>query len=363
MSSTPHLRIAASGVVTGEVEAWNRFVAAHGRGNLLQTSQWGSLKQNFGWDWELVTLDNGDSPIAGAIVLYRKLPLGLGTIAYVPRGPVVDWDNVAQTKALLATLHRAARRRQAWACWIEPEVLDGGSVASLLKGVGYSLANHTIQPRSTIVVDLSPSEDEILAAMKSKTRYNIRLAERKSVTVREGTIADVEVFYTLMQETGERDAFGIHSLDYYRRAMELYSPVGQVALFLAELDSEPLAGLMVFAVGTRSWYICGASSDQHRNLMPAYAVQWAAMRWAKARGCITYDLWGIPDADEETLEEQFAERSDGLWGVYRFKRGFGGQVVRYAGLWERSLNPLYPLRVGASYPYRLRTSCHLPSRD
>ena len=87
----------------------------------------------------------------------------------------------------------------------------------------------------------------------------------------------------------------------------------------------------------------GASSDAHRNLMAPYAIQWAAMRWAKARGCSTYDLWGVPDQDEEILENEFVERTDGLWGVYRFKRGFGGQVIRCVGLWEQSLHPLYPL--------------------
>ncbi len=331
------------------LERWNRWVAAHPAGNLLQTSQWGSLKQGFGWDWDLVTLEDGGTPVAGAIVLYRALPLRIGTIAYVPRGPVVDWKNTGQVKALLAKLHKAARKRRAWACWLEPEVIDQGPAATQLSGLGYTPSPRTIQPRSTIVVDLSPSEDEILAAMKSKTRYNIRLAERKGVTVREGSLSDIDAFYALMQETGKRDAFGIHTLEYYQRAMTLYAPEGQVALLLAELEDEPLAGpkslagLMVFAVGTKSWYICGGSSDRHRNLMPAYAVQWAAMRWAKARGCTTYDLWGIPDETEETLEAQFSDRSDGLWGVYRFKRGFGGQIVRYAGLWERALNPLYPL--------------------
>lgn len=325
------------------LERWNRFVTAHPAGNLLQTSQWGSLKQGFGWEWDLVTLDDGDMPVAGAMVLYRALPLGLGTIAYVPRGPIVNWEDTGQVKALFARLHKAVRQRRAWACWLEPEVIDNGPATTHLPGFGYAPSPRTIQPRSTIVVDLSLSEDAILAAMKSKTRYNIRLAERKGVTVREGGLSDIDAFYALMQETGERDAFGIHTLEYYQHAMTLFAPKGQVALLLAELGGEPLAGLMVFVVGTKSWYICGASSDRHRNLMPAYAVQWAAMRWAKARGCTTYDLWGIPDETEETLETQFSDRSDGLWGVYRFKRGFGGQIVRYAGLWERSLSPLYPL--------------------
>jgi lipid II:glycine glycyltransferase (peptidoglycan interpeptide bridge formation enzyme) len=107
---------------------------------------------------------------------------------------------------------------------------------------------------------------------------------------------------------------------------------------------------MVFQYGDRSWYFYGASSDQHRELMPTYLVQWEAMRWAKARGCRTYDLWGVPDEDFDTLEEQFMSRNDGLWGVYRFKRGFGGQLLRASGPWDRVYNPaLYAL-----YKFRAR---------
>jgi peptidoglycan pentaglycine glycine transferase (the first glycine) len=342
---------------SSELEAWDRFVAQHPAGNLLQTTQWGRLKSEFGWDWELVTV-GGDvatgghsSPEAGAMVLYRTLPLGLGCLAYVPRGPLVAWTARERVTELFAAVDAAARRRHAWACWIEPEVLDGGGrsgvpegeVELLLADLGYRRATRTIQPRSTIVVNIASTEADILMAMKSKTRYNIRLAERKGVVVHEGTLADVDTFYDLMEETGERDAFGIHTRAYYRKALELFAAKGQVALMMAEYEGEPLAGLLVFAVGRKSWYIAGASSDRHRNLMPAYAVQWAAIRWAKALGCTTYDLWGIPDAGEAMLEAEFTERSDGLWGVYRFKRGFGGDVVRYTGMWERALNPLYPL--------------------
>ncbi len=331
-------------------ESWNRFVAAHPCGNLLQTTQWGMLKAGFGWKWELVTVGDQNAPKAGAVVLYRQLPLGLGTIAYVPRGPLVNWSDRDTVAELFSALHAAARRRGAWACWIEPEVGNASAhTASLvlaeasLVDLGYHRAARTVQPRRTIIMDIAPAEEEILMTMKPKTRYNIRLSERKGVAVREGSVADVETYYSLMEVTGERDEFGVHTLGYYRKALELFAPEGQVALLLAEHEGEPLAGLMVFAVGEKSWYIYGASSDQHRNLMPAYAIQWAAIRWARSRGCTTYDLWGIPDADEETLEAEFTERSDGLWGVYRFKRGFGGDVVRYTGLWERALNPLYPL--------------------
>ncbi len=323
--------------------AWHEFLAAHPRGNLLQTTQWGLLKAGFGWDWELLTLGEEAAPTCGAVILYRHLPLRLGTIAYVPRGPVVDWNNTRLVGQLFNAMHQSFRRRRAWACWVEPQVLDEEDVTPIFSDLGYQASPRTIQPRSTIIVDIAPSEDEILMAMKSKTRYNIRLAKRKGVTVRQGTLDDLGQFYALMEETGERDDFGVHTEAYYRRAFELYAPTNQVALLIAEYEGQALAGLMAFAVGTTAAYISGSSSSKHRNLMAPYAAQWAAIQWAKSRGCTQYDLWGIPDAGEAQLEEEFSERSDGLWGVYRFKRGFGGSVVRYAGLWERSLHPLYPL--------------------
>jgi lipid II:glycine glycyltransferase (peptidoglycan interpeptide bridge formation enzyme) len=174
--------------------------------------------------------------------------------------------------------------------------------------------------------------------MKQKTRYNIKLAQKKGVAVR--SIADLEVFHRLMHVTGGRDKFGVHSLAYYRRAYELFHARNSCDLLLAEFEQEPLAALMVFAQGKRAWYLYGASSNEHRDRMPTYLLQWEAMRWARERGCTQYDLWGVPDADENTLEAEFTHRSDGLWGVYRNKRGFGGKLSRAAGPWDRVYSPL-----------------------
>ncbi|MEJ5311862.1 MAG: peptidoglycan bridge formation glycyltransferase FemA/FemB family protein [Anaerolineae bacterium] len=324
-----------------EPETWDALVAAHPAGTVLQTSRWAQLKATFGWDWEIIT--PAAVPNSGALVLYRTLPLKVGTIAYVPRGPLVDWDDGHAVAATLDALRAAARRHRAWALWLEPELLDTPEARAQLRAYGLRAVTRTIQPPRTIIVDIAPTEDVILAQMRSKTRYNIRLAERKGVTVRQGTVDDTAAFYALMRETGSRDKFGIHSEAYYRRVFELFLPTGHAALLLAEVEGELVAALVVFGLGAKAWYLYGASSDRHRERMPAYALQWAAIRWAKARGCTVYDLWGIPDFDEETLEAQFAERSDNLWGVYRFKRGFGGKVVRCVGLWEQPLHLLYPL--------------------
>jgi lipid II:glycine glycyltransferase (peptidoglycan interpeptide bridge formation enzyme) len=143
-----------------------------------------------------------------------------------------------------------------------------------------------------------------------------------------------------MAATGARDGFGVHHPEYYRQAYGLFQPSGQCVLMLATYQGQALAGVMTFIHGPAAWYFYGASSDRERNRMAPYLVQWEAMRWAKARGAASYDLWGVPDANEAELEAGFETRSDGLWGVYRFKRGFGGRLVRTVGAWDRVYNPL-----------------------
>jgi lipid II:glycine glycyltransferase (peptidoglycan interpeptide bridge formation enzyme) len=188
------------------------------------------------------------------------------------------------------------------------------------------------------MVDLRADEETILGRMKQKTRYNIRLAGKKGIIVHPSS--NIELFYQLMQATGERDEFGIHSLEYYRKAYELFNPGGNCELFLAEFNGTPLSALLVFSQGNRAWYLYGASTSLHREKMPTYLLQWEAMKWARQLGCTHYDLWGIPDYDQETLEAEFMDRSDGLWGVYRFKRGFGGEVYRSSGPWDRVYQPM-----------------------
>jgi len=340
----------ASGFQVGSPEdaAWDVFVARWPDGHLFQTSPWGALKGRFGWGVERVALSRGDAIVAGAQMLYRPLPLGL-TLGYVPKGPLVDWRDDQAVTALLGAMRCIARRRGAFCLKLEPDLADDPTLASRLVHHGLRPSPQTVQPRSTLVVDLDRGEDQILSGMKSKCRYNIRLAARKGVVTREGSVSDLPAFQRLMQETAERDDFAVHSADYYHAAYDLFVPSGQARLLLASYEGAILAGIMVFALGSKAWYMYGASSNQHRNLMPNHLLQWEAIRWARARGCLTYDLWGIPDQSVEVLEKDFTRRSDGLWGVYRFKRGFGGRLVRYLGAYDDvSLGPIYWLYRGAA---------------
>lgn len=303
--------------------------------HLLQTPAWGQLKARFGWQAETV---------AGALMLFRRLPLGL-TLAYIPR---MCWPKPEALRPVMTALESAARARRAVLVKIEPDLPDEPAHTETLAALGFRPSPQAVQPRRSLVLDLSGAEDDVLARMKQKTRYNVRLAMKKAVTARlAASPADVDAFNALMQATGERDRFGIHAPEYYRAAYELFTPAGQCALVLAEWQGKPLAGVMAFALGARAWYFYGASSDRERPRMAPYLAQWEAIRWARARGAQWYDLWGVPDGDEAALEAQFENRSDGLWGVYRFKRGWGGQLVRSIGAWDRALNPaLYQLYLG-----------------
>jgi peptidoglycan pentaglycine glycine transferase (the first glycine) len=216
--------------------------------------------------------------------------------------------------------------------WEPNENVDAHAESRYLLG-GFYPNSQTIQPRRTLVVDLRGSEEDILAKMKQKTRYNIRLGIKKGVIVKPSL--DLEVFSRLMSLTGERDAFGVHTPEYYRQVFELFHPQGFCILLNAIFEGEPLAALMAFRYGTRAWYFYGASSNERRELMPTYLVQWEAIRWARLAGCVSYDLWGVPDFNEDELEAEFANRRGELWGVYRFKRGFGGRLRRTVGAWDR----------------------------
>jgi peptidoglycan pentaglycine glycine transferase (the first glycine) len=320
---------------------WDRFVVAHPNGHVLQTSAWGQLKSEFGWRTERVALRSSDGIAAGAQILFRRLPLGL-RLAYVPKGPLVDFRDVALSRMLLDALHRKCQSRSVM-LKIEPDVLESaqGGVDTWTR-LAFRPSSQTVQPRRTVLLDIAGSEDEILGGMKSKTRYNIRLAERKGVRVHAGTEQDLGAFDALMATTGERDAFGVRSPAYYNKAYALFAPLNMVHLLIATYEEQPIAGLMAFACGAKAWYMFGGSANEHREKMPNYLLQWEAIRWARSQGCTTYDLFGVPDCDQDTLEARFMERSDGLWGVYRFKRGFGGTLARYVGAFDYVYSkPLY----------------------
>jgi len=314
---------------------WDAFISRFSNPHILQTSPWGQLKADFGW--KLLHIASCE---CGAQILIKRIIPGIN-FAYIPKGPIgVNWDQ------LMPEIDAICRGRKCVFLKLEPDywMKDGPRQADINQQLPESFiqSHHSIQPMRTLVIDITGEETQILGRMKQKTRYNINLALKKSVIVKPHT--DLGTFYDLMEVTGQRDQFGIHSLAYYQRAYDLFHAHDLCQLLLAEFEGTPISALIVFRVGNRAWYFYGASSNLHRDRMPNYLLQWEAIRWAKSQGCIEYDLWGVPDVDLATLEANFATRSDSLWGVYRFKRGFGGELKRSIGPWDRVYNPfLYKL--------------------
>ena len=310
-------------------DEWDKFLSHYPDIHILQTSAWGKLKADFGWQVLHVISAN-----SGAQLLVKKILPGV-RFAYIPKGPVgMSWQQ------LWPEIDQVCRRLNRIFLKIEPDVwmVDEKYVIPAEQlPPGCVQSRHSIQPLRTLVVDISEGEQQILGQMKQKTRYNINLAIKRSVVVRSHT--SLGAFYHLMEITGQRDQFGIHSLEYYQRAFDLFSAHDQCQLLVAEYEGIPLGALIVFRNGCRAWYFYGASSNAHRDRMPNHLLQWEAMRWAKSQGCTEYDLWGVPDEDLATLEAKFSNREAGLWGIYRFKRGFGGALKRSVGPWDRVYNP------------------------
>lgn len=322
-------------------QEWDVFLRNYPNAHILQTSAWGEFKARFGWQ-PLRVIAGQD----GAQILLRRLPLGL-SIAYIPKGPLGVFSDELSVK-----VEAACKAGNAMVLHIEPDAWESAFDARGLVSRGFVKSQMAIQPQRTITVSLDESEEKWLERMKQKTRYNIRLAQKKEVEVR--ISSDVGLFNRLMKVTGERNVFGIHHDSYYQAVYDEFFPSGACQLLVAYTRQTPLAALMLFTRGERAWYFYGASSDVERNRMPTYLLQFEAMKMAKQKGCRVYDLWGIPDFEEQELEDKFLSRSDGLWSVYRFKRGFGGEVRKSAACYEKVFRTIPHTLVQAIYRLRKR---------
>lgn len=303
------------------------------RASVLQRWAWGAFKERHGWQ---VAREAGDG-FAVQVLLKRKFGV---TIGYVPRGPAVDWADTDAVSACLRALDRLCKREGAALALIEPDALLPADCN--LAQHGLSPSNLSVQPLRTIVVRCDRDDDALLAAMKQKTRYNVRLAAKRGVTVRQGGADDLPAFWSLLQTTATRDDFGVHTPAYYADLHRFFPPPDQGALLCAEFGGNVVAAAILLRGGPTAIYLAGASSDTHREHMPTYALQYAALQWARDVGCTRYDLWGIPPTDEPPDAAQGERQNvrDGLWGVYRFKQGFGGEVVIYSGIFVRHYRPL-----------------------
>lgn len=309
-----------------DASQWNSALAALPGHHVLQTWEWGQFKRRWGWTPRYLLSPAHD---AAALVLRRTIsPLNLNLL-YVPKGPALDYANAATVDRVLGDLIEVARRERAIFIKIDPDLPAADQL--ILRDRGWRFSAEQIQFRNTMLIDLTPAEDQLLAAMKPKTRYNVRLAEKKGVVIRSGTLADLDLLYAMYAETAQRDGFIIRPLDYYRDVWGRFIQSGLGQPLLAQVDGDVVAGLILFHFADRAWYMYGMSRNVHRDKMPNYLLQWAAMRWAKARGCTRYDLWGAPDELTE---------ADSMWGVYKFKEGLGADFTPHVGAHDYVISPL-----------------------
>ncbi len=360
---------------------WDQLISSLPTPHFLQTFEWGQVKARYGWtpfyavwtesQFSVISDQSSVSEncLAVCLILKRAIPIrGFAarlSVLYCPKGPLLDWTNASLRQRVLDDLQSFAKKQGAIFLKMDPDVVlgmgipgadgaveerGGADLQSEVTRRGWVYSSDQIQFRNSALIDLRPTEDELLARMKQKTRYNVRLAEKKGVTVRVGTADDLSMLYKMYAETSVRDGFVIRDEGYYQTVWKIFmhSKVGtlegsQVSKselsnlptcqpLIAEVDREPVAGLFLFMFAGRAYYVYGMSREVHREKMPTYLLQWEAMKRAKAAGCADYDLWGAP--------ETFGE-SDSMWGVYRFKEGLGGRVVRTLGAWDYAPNKFW----------------------
>ena len=308
-------------------DKWNDLAAS--RSQILQSFEWGELKSNFGWEPLRIQVNE----TTGISIQKRKLPFIKKCIFYSPRGPIVDFSDKKALSELIKAIKVEAEKHGALFLRIDPEVEESDAVSiKNLKSFGFKKAKKEIQPRATFILDLTKTEEEIMAGFESKFRYNIKLAERKGINVVEDISDDgLAKYYKLYEMTSERDKFIIHPFSYYKKVMELIIRNGMGSLFLAYYKGEPVAGVIVFTFGKRAWYMYGASSNEHRSLMPNNLLHWQIIKWAKERGLKEYDLWGIPANPN---------MNHPLFGVYRFKKGFNATQHKFIGTYDLPFNKM-----------------------
>ncbi len=329
-----------------ESAEWDEFVGSAPNGHLLQGWAWGEFKRGHGWQPVRLGLVRDGRIEAGAQVLLRSVA-GL-SLAYVPRGPVAPADRPEMYAAVLHAVHRLARSRHAIFLKVEPNEPKDGEIGQMLRREDFVHSPHTVQPRATIVLDLAGGADAVWKRFGSKTRYYVRQAEKRGVVARPASgEEDVLAFYEVMKETGERGGFPVRSAGYYRDVLEEFRSRGQAELFVGEAGGRVIGGVLAFAFGREGLYMYAGSSNEHREKMPNYLLQWKAIQWCIEKGCERYDLWGIPERaalhGDEYVPPQEGKEPE-MWGVYRFKRRFGDTVVRYTGAYDYPyIRPLYLL--------------------
>ncbi len=315
---------------------YSEFNQNHPKGHIMQSELWHKVKDN--WKHDVVEARDENGELTGFVsVLIRKLPVVPLTMMYAPRGPVCDVHDEKTLRQLTDGLKKLAKKHHSYVLKIDPDVeCDDTEFVEIMKKLGYSLKDagknfDGVQPRFVFRLDVKDkTEDEIFAAFHSKTRYNIRVALKHGVEVRRGNRDDLKRFHEIMLETGLRDGFIIRSQSYFEKMYDALEPTGNLRLYCAYSGEKMIAATIALYYGDKVWYLYGASSNEARNLMPNYLLQWEMIKWAIEEKCAIYDFRGVSgDLSEDNP----------LYGLYRFKKGFSGKLTEFVGEFEYQFSP------------------------
>ncbi|HNX13307.1 MAG TPA: peptidoglycan bridge formation glycyltransferase FemA/FemB family protein [Oscillospiraceae bacterium] len=309
------------------------FIRTSPKGHFCQSEKWAAVKRD--WTRKTVAVTDPNGQIKGAIsFLLRKTPVLPYHLMYAPRGPVCDPDDAGTLKALIEKSKELAKKCHGYIIKLDPDVpVQNTGFIKILEDEGFSRVVgknfDAVQPNFVFRLDIKgKTEEEVFAGFAAKTRYNIRVAEKNGVKVRVGGLPDLGEFARIMKITGERDGFATRPEYYFKGLLTAMSE--NARLYVAELDGKMIAATIPIQYGNKTWYLYGASDNEYRNAMPNYLLQWEMIRWAVQSGCEIYDFRGVSgDLSPENP----------LYGLYRFKKGFGGELTEFCGEFNLVTNP------------------------
>lgn len=306
---------------------YKEFLEGNSRCNFQQSLEWAKVKSF--WKNEVVVAENKDGKIIGSLsILIRKIPM-FGNLMYSSRGPICDTHDEEALSQLTDGAKQLAKQYKAMVLKIEPDIKsEDKEFRNIVEKLGYKIKDDAknfreeIQPRYVFRLNIKDkTEDEVFNNFHSKTRYNIRLATKKGVTVKEGTKEDLKDFHRIMVETGARDGFIIRPLEYFEKMYDELAPK-HMKVLMAYYEGKPISGVIPIIYGNKTWYLYGASSNEYRNVMPNYLLQWEMIKMAIANKQEVFDFRGVSGVVDENHPQ---------YGLYRFKKGFGAEFTEFIG--------------------------------
>lgn len=311
-----------------ELKEYNENLLKSERCHFMQSEEWAKIKNT--WKQEILIVRDEKGKIEGSLsVLVQKIPVINKSILYCPRGPICDISNKEVFKKLIDQVKELAKKEKAFIFRMDPDVPNSNEeFRKMAEDNGITLKaninndiNKVIQPKYEMQLTIKDkTEDELLSSFNQKTRYNIRLATRKGVTIEEGNEEDIEDFFKILSTTSQRDQFVIRNVEYYKKIYNIMKENGHIKLYFAVFEGKRIATTFEIIYGNKAWYLYGGSLREHSNVMPNYLIQWEMIKEAKKQGCEYYNFGGVSGYVDE--------KASG-YGVYRFKKGFNPDFIEY----------------------------------